>query len=1070
MGTATFYRALNLNGAALTIDGNNWISSIGAANFSFTGSNGAFSDQGVPLIPATDANRSTMIRSSIWGAALNLAVSAVPAGNYQVWLYVWEDNNAETYSISLEGTVVLANYNSGATGAWSKLGPFQATINDGTINVSAAGGAANISGIEIWSAGAPGGNQPPVVANVIPDQTATEGTAYNFTFASNTFSDPNAGTVLTYTASLSGGGALPAWLTFTGGTRTFSGTPAIANVGVIDVRVTAADGAGGTVSDVFSLTVNPIVKVTPVITWANPAAITAGIALSAVQLNATATHNGNPVAGTFTYTPVAGTVLAEGLGQQLSVNFVPTNANLYNPATQAVTIDVLPAVKVTPVITWANPAAITFGTALSAVQLNATASYNGSPVAGTFTYTPTAGTILPVGTGQLLSVGFVPTNTTLYETPAASTVTIDVNAAPTASFYRALNLNGAALTIDGNNWISSIGAANFSFTGSNGAFSDQGVPLIPATDANRSTMIRSSIWGTALNLAVGAIPAGNYQVWLYVWEDNNAETYSISLEGAVVRANYNSGPTGTWSKLGPYPVTINDGVINISAAGGAANISGIEIWSAGAPNQPPVVANVIPDQTATEGTAYNFTFASNTFSDPNAGTVLTYTASLSGGGALPAWLTFTGGTRTFSGTPAIANVGVIDVRVTAADGAGGTVSDVFSLTVNPIVKVTPVITWANPAAITAGIALSAVQLNATATHNGNPVAGTFTYTPVAGTVLAEGLGQQLSVNFVPTNASLYNPATQAVTIDVLPAVKVTPVITWANPAAITLGTALSAVQLNATASYNGSPVAGTFTYTPVSGTVLAEGLGQQLSVDFVPTNATLYNPATRAVTIDVLPKAIPVITWANPAAITFGTALSAVQLNATASYNGSPVAGTFTYTPTAGTILPVGTGQLLSVGFVPTNTTLYETPAASTVTIDVNAAPTASFYRALNLNGAALTIDGNNWISSIGAANFSYTGSIGAFASQGVPLIPATDANRSTMIRSSIWGFGLNLAVSAIPAGNYQVWLYVWEDNNAETYSISLEGTVVRANYNSGPTGTWSKLGPYPVTINDGVH
>src|SRR5205823_5918498 len=45
-----------------------------------------------------------------------------------------------------------------------------------------------------------------------------------------------------------------------------------------------------------------------------------------------------------------------------------------------------PSTATTPTITWATPADIVYGTALSATQLNATAS-----TAGTFTYTPAAG-------------------------------------------------------------------------------------------------------------------------------------------------------------------------------------------------------------------------------------------------------------------------------------------------------------------------------------------------------------------------------------------------------------------------------------------------------------------------------------------------------------------------------------------------------------------------------------------------------------------------------------------------------------------------------------------------------
>ena len=78
-------------------------------------------------------------------------------------------------------------------------------------------------------------------------------------------------------------------------------------------------------------------------------------------------------------------------------------------------------------------------------------------------------------------------------------------------------------------------------------------------------------------------------------------------------------------------------------------------------------------------------------------------------------------------------------------------------------------------------------------------------------------------------------------------------------------------------------------------------------------------------------KAAPVITWANPAAITYGTVLSGTQLNATAN-----VEGTFTYNPVAGTLLPVGT-QTLSVSFVPTDATDY-TNATASVQLVVNKA------------------------------------------------------------------------------------------------------------------------------------
>jgi uncharacterized protein YjdB len=71
-----------------------------------------------------------------------------------------------------------------------------------------------------------------------------------------------------------------------------------------------------------------------------------------------------------------------------------------------------------------------------------------------------------------------------------------------------------------------------------------------------------------------------------------------------------------------------------------------------------------------------------------------------------------------------------------------------------------------------------------------------------------------------------------------------------------------------------------------------------------------------------------VLTWSQPADIIYGTALSGAQLNASAN-----VAGTFHYTPDAGTVLPAGT-HTLSVTFTPTATLRYEI-ASGTVTLTV---------------------------------------------------------------------------------------------------------------------------------------
>lgn len=108
----------------------------------------------------------------------------------------------------------------------------------------------------------------------------------------------------------------------------------------------------------------------------------------------------------------------------------------------------------------------------------------------------------------------------------------------------------------------------------------------------------------------------------------------------------------------------------------------------------------------------------------------------------------------------------------------------------------------------------------------------------------------LMVTFTPTSG-FYAPST--LEFDYAVTGIVTPVITWADPDDITVGTALDGTQLNATATDpdTSDPVSGTFTYDPEAGTVLEEGDGQDLHVDFAPDDTASYNPASADVSINV---------------------------------------------------------------------------------------------------------------------------------------------------------------------------------------------------------------------------
>ncbi|WP_073111526.1 Ig-like domain-containing protein [Hymenobacter daecheongensis] len=400
---ATFVRALNLNGPAATIDGLSWEAGNGAANFQVNGM--SFENQGIALNPATDAARAHMIRSSVFNGNITATVGGVANATYQVYLYVWEDNNPVTFNISVEGQTVQSNYSSGNGGRWDRLGPFTANVTDGNISINLAaanGGNANLSGIEIWKAG-----------------TSTTPT--------------NAAPTVTLTA------------------------PATGTVGqALSLTATAAD-ADGTVSKVEFF-------------------------------------NGT-------------TKLGEDLTSPYALSFTPTAAGTLSLTARATD----------------NAGAATTSAAKSVT------------VAG-------VATPPPAGAG---------------------------------TFYRAININGSAMTLDGNAWQGST-AANYTVNG--GAFANQNVALTPATDASRASMIRSSVFGPALNFKMTAVPNGSYDVYMYVWEDNNAETYSLSVNGQPAVSNFNSGSAGSWKKMGPYAANVTAGTITITSSGGYANLSGVEVW------------------------------------------------------------------------------------------------------------------------------------------------------------------------------------------------------------------------------------------------------------------------------------------------------------------------------------------------------------------------------------------------------------------------------------------------------------------------------------------------------------
>jgi len=318
-------------------------------------------------------------------------------------------------------------------------------------------------------------------------------------------------------------------------------------------------------------------------------------------------------------------------------------------------------------------------------------------------------------------------------------------------------------------------------------------------------------------------------------------------------------------------------------------------------------------------------------------------------------------------------------------------------------KTTPTITWATPAAITYGTALSSTQLNATSN-----TAGSFSYSPASGTVPSAGT-QRLTATFTPTDTTTYSTATASVSLTVN---KVTPTITWDTPVPVSYGSWLGAAPLSAVANF-----AGTFSYTPALGSFISTLGSMTLSTTFTPTDTTNYNTATATQTLTVI-KGTPTISWTAPSAVVQGDTLSSTQLNASALYS---VAGTFSYSPASGTVLNTPGTTILSATFTPTDTTDYNSTTSSTALTVLPSAGTAL----VDFGAASQTISGfgasDAWYAQLPSSRISTlygtaTGDL-ALSIMRVRIAPATWTSSTQTADTSSWTAELANAKAAQDLG-----------------------------------------------------
>jgi hypothetical protein len=893
-------------------------------------------------------------------------------------------------------------------------------------------------------------------------------------------------------------------------------------------------------------------QATPMMTWTNPAPISYGAAITTNELNAAAN-----VPGSFAYTPTNGAVLNTG-SNTLSVIFTPTDTVDYRSLTDTVTVVVSPAPLTvtasnfsrpfdtgnpeftgtitgltngdditamftcgatisspvgtyaiapslvdpndrqtnyvvtlvdgilvvghpTQVFTWTNPAPITYGTALTSVQLNATAN-----VPGTYAYNPTNGAVLTTGTNTL-SVTFTPSDSVDY-VGVTNSVSLVVSPAP--------------LTVAGANTNRQYGQANPVFTGA----------ITGLTNGDTIT--------AAFNCsATPTSPVGTYAVVPGTAVGADLTNYTITYANGTLTVNPATLTITAENRTKTYGQTVTFAGTEFTSGGLLNNdtVSSVTLASSGAAATATVAVSpftIVPSAAVGTGlNNYTITYANGTLTvNPATLTVRadsqtkTYgqTVSFAGTEFTTRGLlnsdTVNSATLTSSGAPAVATVagspytivpsapvgtGLNNYTITYANGTLTVTPAALTVTANNRTKsYGQTVIFAGTEFTSSGLlnndTLTSVTLassgaTATATVAGSP------YTIVPSAAVGTGLADY---TIIYVNGSL--------TVS-----EATVTTTWANPAPIIYGAALTAAQLDATANVSGS-----FAYTPANGSVLNAGTNT-LSVVFTPADTVDYSNANNTVSLIVsnaplvataasanrvygqtnpvltgeitgvtngdnitatysttatissplgaypivptlldpddrqtnytvnlvngtltVGQATPIMTWTNPAPIVYGAALTTNQLNAPVN-----VPGSFAYTPTNGAVLNTGSNTL-SVVFTPSDMVDYRS-LTDAVTVVVFPAP--------------LSVTASSFTRPFDTANPEFTGTISGL----------TNGDDITAT------FTCSATISS-PVGTYAIVPSLVDPNDRQTnYVVSLMNGILVVGH---PAQVFTWANPAPIT------
>jgi hypothetical protein len=288
--------------------------------------------------------------------------------------------------------------------------------------------------------------------------------------------------------------------------------------------------------------------------------------------------------------------------------------------------------------------------------------------------------------------------------------------------------------------------------------------------------------------------------------------------------------------------------------------------------------------------------------------------------------------------------------------------------------------------------------------------------------------------------------TQRYSLAVTGMTEVTPTVTWTNPAAITYGTALGPVQLNATAS-----IPGLFGYQPPAGTVLGAGT-QPLTVIFSPTNSGQYNTATAAVTLVVAPA--PLSVAAASTNLLYGQPNPPFQGSFSGVQNGDNITPVYSCSATNGS--PVGNYVIVAGLNDPDDLATNYLVNLVNGTLTVNPAP--------------LTATAANCQRAYGSTNPVLTANYSGFVNQdnGSVLIGAPALSTVAATNSPVGSYPILISQGSLSAANYS---FVLSNGVLTVTPAPVAGQVTVADkiYDGTTNATISNLALIGVVNGDDV-